>query len=97
MDRFFAGGDWCVHDVLSPAVPKTNRRRADHAFTSKAKNKNDQSGSCCGNYTLARSSDWKSSSLADIRCSRSSRAKVTTRPRTFGTGRMEAEAEAVAS
>ena len=30
MDRFAARGDRRVHDVLSPAVPKTNRRRTDH-------------------------------------------------------------------
>src|SRR6184192_1307572 len=71
MDRFAACSDRSVHDVLSPAVPKTNRRRTDHAFSSKSRNKNDQRRSCCGNYTLARSSDWKSVSLADIRCSRS--------------------------
>src|SRR6266850_6083313 len=52
MDRFTAGGDWRVHDVLSPAVPKTNRRRTDHAFSSKANNKSYRSGSYRGNYTL---------------------------------------------
>ena len=34
MDRFAARGDRRLHDVLSPAVPKTNRRRTDHAFGS---------------------------------------------------------------
>src|SRR5262249_9226181 len=30
MDRFVARRDWRIHDVLSPAVPKTNRRRRNH-------------------------------------------------------------------
>src|SRR5438045_9594916 len=35
MDRLAAGGDRGVHDVLSPALPETNRRRTDPAFGSR--------------------------------------------------------------
>src|SRR5436305_11137495 len=52
MDRLVAGGDRRVHDVLSPAVPKTNRRRTDHAFSSTSGEGNCQRGSCCRNDTL---------------------------------------------
>src|SRR5436189_4749822 len=46
MDRFTARGDWCIHDVLSPAVPKTNRRRTDHALTWSKIERTEASGSC---------------------------------------------------
>ena len=42
MDRFTARGDRRVHDVLSSAIPKTNRRRTDHVFGSEAKESNSR-------------------------------------------------------
>ena len=42
MDRFPARSDWRVYDVLSPAIPKTNRRRTDHVFGSEAKESNSR-------------------------------------------------------
>src|SRR6266567_9539745 len=45
MDQLFARCDWRVHDVLSPALSKTNRRRTDHADCPKAK-RNEASASC---------------------------------------------------
>src|SRR6266404_5633605 len=53
MDRFVAGGDRRFHDVLSPAIPKTDRRRTDHAFTCKIRNKSCQRRSGRGNHKLA--------------------------------------------
>src|SRR6266516_2774247 len=52
MDRFVAGGDRRFHDVLSSAVPETDRRRTDHAFVSIAEQGIDQTGSRRGSYTL---------------------------------------------
>jgi hypothetical protein len=42
LDEFIAGDDWRFHDVLSQAVPETNGRRADHAFSAKPESEKHQ-------------------------------------------------------
>src|SRR5438552_1103833 len=56
MDRLAAGGDWGVHDVLSPALPETNRGRTDPAFGSRT-------------AKPPAGTDWRSSSNWTLKCS----------------------------
>src|SRR5437763_16721821 len=65
MERLVAGGDRRGHDVLSPAVRKTNRRRTDHAFSSTSGERNCQRGSCCRNDTLDLAISNCSASVSD--------------------------------
>src|SRR5467141_4441051 len=46
LDEFIAGDDWRFHDVLSQAVPETNGRRADHAFSAKTRERETSSFAC---------------------------------------------------
>src|SRR6185312_15159107 len=52
MDRFAARCNRRVHDVLSAAVPKTNRRRTDYGVGSDSRDKRYKTGSRCGNHAL---------------------------------------------
>ncbi len=52
MDRFTARRHRGFYDVLSSAVPKTNRRRTDYALGSRAKNRNYQRGSYRRNHPV---------------------------------------------
>ena len=52
MDRFAHRCNRRVHDVLSAAVPKTNRRRTDYGVGSDSRDKRYKTGSRCGNHAL---------------------------------------------